>query len=660
MFFDVTPKSKASKPIIEIDRLHVLSEKLEDFDLFTDQELYEAIGSTLIFDIECYPNYFMIAFKSFTSRKVVYFELSPTSTIDYDKLEWIVWRFLLVGFNSINYDIPMLFMCLKGLSCAQLKSASDRIINEKLRPRNIESEFSIVLPTKINHIDLIEVAPLTASLKTYAGRLHCQKMQDLPFEPHLPLTQQQAEFVKHYCINDLDNTALLFLQLQDQIKLRYDLTQEYGIDLRSKSDAQIAEHVLASEVAKINGHWPRRPAILEGQTYQYQVHAFLAFATPQLQAFLATISLVNFQLDESGYLSYPKDYTIIDKCAEYLYSKTDKHKKIGFTCKVNKGVYSFALGGLHSTEEKICHKSDDEFMLIDRDVASYYPAIILNQELFPKQMGKAFLKVYRSIVERRLAAKKAKDKVTADSLKITINGSFGKLGSKYSNLYSPDLLLQVTITGQLALLMLIERIELAGIEIVSANTDGIVIKCPRKRYNELNTIVAQWEKETCFETEETRYKGLYSMNVNNYIAVKEDDKTKGKGCFSSAGLSRNPSAEICIDAVMNLLVGNTPIEDTVIRCKDVTKFLVVRNVKGGAHKNGKYLGKVVRWYHSTEETGCIQYILSGNKVPKSDGARPMMNLAPIPEDLNFDYYIKETEEMLYDIGYFKPKQRGLF
>ena len=41
------------------------------------------------------------------------------------------------------------------------------------------------------------------------------------------------------------------------------------------------------------------------------------------------------------------------------------------------------------------------------------------------------------------------------SKKIQINGSFGKLGSKYSLLYAPDLLLQTTITGQLALLMLI-------------------------------------------------------------------------------------------------------------------------------------------------------------------------------------------------------------
>lgn len=649
MFFDKpeAPKSNV-KQVPAIDRNFISSEALEPLDLFTDEELMKAAFSLLLVDIECYPNYFLIMFKQFNSNKVVYFELSPNSTINYKKLEWILWNFILVGFNSNNYDMILIYLCLKGLNCEQLKSVSDRIINEELRVRQIEAEFKVKIPEKLNHIDLIEVAPLSASLKTYAGRLHCQKMQDLPFDPALHLTEEQAKITLHYCKNDCDNTDLLLNELAQQIKLRIDMSEEYGLDLRSKSDAQIAEHVLASEVAKINRNWPRRPPLLVGQTYAFGVPGFLAWAGPILQGVLGIVAKAVFTLEPSGAFKLPEELA-------------------NLKVNIGKATYKMGIGGLHSTEEKVCHKADEETFLLDRDVASYYPSIILNQNLCPKQMGKAFIDVYRSLVERRLAAKKAGNKIEADSLKIVINGSFGKLGSKYSCLYSPDLLLQVTLTGQLALLMLIESVENVGIEVISANTDGIIIKCPKARYEELNAIIKEWENITRFETEETKYKAVYSRDVNNYIAIKEDNSAKLKGCYSEKGsalnsiLSKNPEKLICSDAVIALITKGISIEESIKNCKDIRRFIVVRNVKGGAHKNGLYLGKVVRWYYAKGETGTINYVSSGNKVPNTEGARPMMNLAPcIPEDLNFDYYINEAEEMLYDLGYYKPKQIGLF
>jgi len=646
MFFNEPEKlPKGKKQPVAVDRSFP-TPIFKPLDLYNDAELVIDSHSTFIFDVECYSNYFLAMFTNFRTGKIVYFEMSPNSTIDYKKLEWVLWNFLLVGFNSSNYDLPMLFLCLKGLSCQELKRVSDRIINEELRPRQIEQEFKVIVPTKINHIDLIEVAPLKASLKTYAGRMHCKKMQDLPYNPAMPLTQEQANILLHYCINDLENTILLFIELKEQIKLRYDMTEQYGIDLRSKSDAQIAEHVIASEVMKINGNWPRRPIILEGQSYRYAAPAFLAYATPAMQAVLDRVLATEFVVGASGAVLMPESLESLS---------------VG----IGNGIYRMGIGGLHSSEEKTMHKADEEYLLIDRDVASYYPSIIINNNLFPKQMGKAFIQVYSTIVERRLKAKAAGDKVNADSLKIVINGSFGKLGSKYSCLYSPDLMLQVTLTGQLALLMLIERIELAGISIVSANTDGIIIKCPRARYEELNQIIKQWEQVTAFYTEETKYKAVYSRDVNNYIAIKEDGTAKVKGCYSEKGsalnsrLSKNPESLICADAVTKLLVECIPIEQTITESQDITRFVCVRNVKGGAHKNAKYLGKVVRWIYAKGETGTINYVLTNNIVPKSEGARPLMDLAPV-EDLNFDYYINEANEMLYDLGYYKPKQIGLF
>ena len=284
-------------------------------------------------------------------------------------------------------------------------------------------------------------------------------------------------------------------------------------------------------------------------------------------------------------------------------------------------------------------------------MASYYPAIILNCGLKPQHMGDHFTQVYRGIVQRRLAAKHSGDKVTADSLKITINGSFGKFGSPYSALYSPVLLIQTTVTGQLALLMLIEALESEGIEVVSANTDGIVMRCPRSHLRLLDYIVWEWEHATGFETEATEYQALYSRDVNNYIAVKPDNSFKLKGVFAPAALQKNPANEICTGAVVKYLIDGTPVEDSILACRDITKFVTIRTVKGGAVKGGQYLGKAVRWYYARGETGTINYKINGYTVARSEGARPLMDLPEqFPGDVDFDWYIREAHNLLADIG----------
>jgi DNA polymerase elongation subunit (family B) len=266
-------------------------------------------------------------------------------------------------------------------------------------------------------------------------------------------------------------------------------------------------------------------------------------------------------------------------------------------------------------------------------------------------MGEHFTKVYRGIVNRRLAAKRSGDKVTADSLKITINGSFGKFGSPYSALYSPTLLIQTTVTGQLSLLMLIEALEFEGIQVVSANTDGIVIRCPRRLESLMEYIVWEWEHATNFETEATYYRALYSRDVNNYVAIKPDGGFKLKGAYAPAALQKNPTSEICSGAVVKFLIDGTPVADTIRACMDIAKFVTIRQVKGGAAKGDEYLGKAVRWYYAKGETGTINYKINGYTVARSEGARPLMQLpAQLPSDLDFDWYIAEAESILKDIG----------
>jgi DNA polymerase elongation subunit (family B) len=608
-----------------------------------------------VFDVECYRNFFLVLFKRLDTGEIIRVQKSPNRVLNRTLLLHTLQTSLLVGFNSDVYDIPMIQLALKGYSVEELKGASDDIIQRDMKYRDFAQLHDISRPAW-NHVDLKEVAPLDASLKLYGGRLYCPKLQDLPIDPEAYITPETAATIVRYCQNDLDITATLYKELEQQIQLRDEMSKVYKQDLRSRSDAQVAERVIAHEVAKINGVRPQAPKGLDGQSYKYRVPDFIQYRNPTLQKLLAVIREADFTVGYSGSIELPPEL---------------KEKAV----KVAGGTYRIGIGGLHSSETSCCHLADDNTLLVDRDVASYYPSIILNQGLYPQHLGEAFLTVYRTLVERRLAAKDAAkeakkqgDKAaaqihtsTAESLKIAINGSFGKLGSKYSVLYSPDLLIQVTITGQLSLLLLIERIEEYGIRVISANTDGIVIKCPKGRYDLLGRIIAQWEQDTGFKTDEALYRAVYSKDVNNYIAIKDDGTVKGKGLYANPWevngpnvfkLHKNPSTTIVIEAVVALLRDGIPLEDTIQDCKDIRKFTAVRKVTGGAKLRGDYLGKVVRWYYARNSRDVINYQKSGNKVPKSDNSRPLMELPDtFPTDVNYAWYIQEAKNALSNIGY---------
>lgn len=309
------------------------------------------------------------------------------------------------------------------------------------------------------------------------------------------------------------------------------------------------------------------------------------------------------------------------------------------------------IGGLHSSESSVSHHATGTTRIVDRDVTSYYPSIILNESLYPAHLGPSFLEVYRGLVERRVHAKHAGLKVMSDALKICVNGSFGKLGSKWSVLYSPDLLIQVTLTGQIALLMLIEALEEAGIKVISANTDGVVSIVPEYERKRFEFAVLLWEIATGFNTEETEYSDLYAKDVNNYIAVKPDGTTKLKGLYAPAGMSKNTTNEICVEAVIAKLTQGIDVRLTIGACHDIRKFVTIRKVNGGAKYGDELLGKAVRWYYAKGETRCIEYAANGNRVARSQGARPVMELPDrLPDDIDYDWYAAEAESILSDVG----------
>lgn len=616
------------------------------FDYFTDEELLFAgmehrltgVKHELVYDIEIYPNYFLAAFKSLTLGKIVCFEISDWQTLDAQRLLWVLENFTTITFNGNHFDIPLSALAVNGKSVEQLAHATHRIINEKEKPWMVLRSMKVKKLYNIDTIDIKEVAPLSASLKVYGGRIHSRRLQDLPFDPATKLTPEQIVVMRWYCVNDLDTTIDLYNSLKKEMDLRRQMSVKFGGDLRSKSDAQIAEAVLGWRIEEIKKARPKKPTIEVGTVYHYRVPEYLSFESDYMNYVLDVVRNTEFVVSESGDIKLPQVLK-------------DLEVKIGNTS------YTLGIGGLHSTEKSRAVFANDNHTLEDWDVESYYPRIILNQRLYPMHLGPDFLYVYEDIVDTRLAAKHAGNESTSNSLKIVINGSFGKLGSKHSILYAPDLLIQTTISGQLSLLMLIEALELRGVPVVSANTDGIVIRCPEDKQSVKHAILEWWQQRCNFKLECTAYDAVYSRDVNNYIAIKSDKKKepKVKGSFTTGDLSRNPTCDICTEAVTAYLKHGTPLQTTITQCTTVSKFVALRKVNGGAvhvtKEGNNYLGGAIRWYYSQGETGQLVYAKTGNKVAKSDGGKPLMLLPDqLPEDLNYNWYIQEAESILKQVG----------
>ena len=654
----------------------------------------------IVFDTECDGAYWLFEALDPRTNVTHVFELYDGHPLDAVGLRNLLTTHTMVSFNGIHYDMPMVTYALSGATNQQLKAANDNLIVGQMKHWEFYRAYRLNEPTSIDHIDMIEVAPGQASLKAYGGKLHTRKLQDLPFDPNSVMDDAMRAIVRDvYCPNDLQITLELFNTFQDQLALRVEMSDEYGIDLRSKSDAQIAEVVMKSIVPfKV-----QVPSIPAGTQFNYVPPDWLHFNTPYLQGILARMVSEPFTVTASGSVVASHTNRLVDWGSDQL--RLDVHgvwskKPAGWQHELVRIVetsYAMGTGGLHSTEACVTWIADDKRSLRLPDASAYYPSLIVRLGIYPPQIGPLFAVTYSGWKHTRDAAKIAKQKKKANTYKTLNNGTFGKLGSKWSIFFTPQGLLQVTLTGQLALLMLIEALESAGITVVSANTDGIVIYADRDLDWFADSVINWWESVTGFTMETTEFKMLAARDVNSYVSVTSDNELKLKGAFAppEPGASGwpNPTGQICVDAMVAYLRDGVPLADTIRACTDVRQFVYVRTVKGGGSycpvpvlpksttltamrevlgitskgdndtlraqyeqlrqqrvSQTEYLGKVVRWVYVSGSQGCI-LTPEGNLVPRTTGCRPMMELPDtLPTDIDYDWYVREAKSLLADVG----------
>ena len=318
----------------------------------------------IILDCETYANYFLVSMLDTATNKTIDFELYDNHPIDSKKLAAILRQHTTIGFNSSNYDLPVIVAALRGDNNAQIKQLSDDIINApKVWP--VLKKHKINIPASFDHIDIMPIPIGQASLKIYGGRLHAQKLQDLPIEPSAIIIASQRATLREYCHNDLQVTRILYDELKPQIALREQMSKQYDIDLRSNSDAQIAENVIKHELEAKNIDCTR-PTVKIGTKYKYTKPKHITFKSQLFNDIVAMIERTDFVVNDNGQVALPNDLLT----------------KISF----DGAEYQLGIGGIHSCESSQAVIAQDDECLFDVDVASYYPYLIIDGQYYPKHL----------------------------------------------------------------------------------------------------------------------------------------------------------------------------------------------------------------------------------------------------------------------------------
>lgn len=604
-------------------------------------ESYPVAGAT-VYDIETFPNFILFAFLE-PDGCVREFRATPDEALDASALADYTDGRLLVGFNSNHFDDHLLGLAIQGAGVDTLYQRAQAIIGGQL-PRSPGGG----LRTHPRSIDLFEVlggAARAGSLKLLAARMGCTTLQELPFDPTQALSPEQVEAVAAYCRNDLAVTSDLYRHLNGALAVRQSLSRQYAIDLRSRSDAAIAEEVLCREYERRTGFGKDRlrRMVERPKTIRYVPPKWAAaIRHPATRDWLELLEQP-ITIDEKGRPDAPH---------------------LQRTIRIAGGQYATGIGGLHSQHGTGIYREDDDFGLLDADVTSEYPSIIVQQQLHPAHLLPVFTDIVAELLNRRVSAKRAGDRETADALKIVVNSLFGKTGSLYSPLYDPAMMTAVTLTGQLALLLLIERLEDAGGEVLAANTDGVTIRYQRQSIERVRAVLRAWQDTTGLELETNAYRLFAQKDVNNYLAADGLGRIKTKGAFlNQRQLSKNVSAAVVAQAVAAWLVEGVPIADTIAQATDLRDFCYIHQSRSPVHCGEIPLGKVVRWYRSTGLT--VPFIKVGasgrrSKLPDSDGAAPAQRLpATLPDDLDRNYYVRATETLLRTLDPHPPGDRNV-
>ena len=474
----------------------------------------------------------------------------------------------------------------------------------------------------------------------------------------------------YYNKNDVFIVCEMARQKPDEVKLRYSISSAFGINVLSSARANIADKLVVKFYSDMSGLREKQFIKLRTErtrmSFNKVIFPHIKFKTKQLQDLLEDMKKVYV------YHTNKEDF-----CREIEFYGT---------------TYTLACGGIHTQDVPVILESDDNYIYKHFDYNSYYPSIVVSFDIAPEHLNKTiFVKMVKYFKDTRVKCKHTKDseelvipgvpnKISAEALKIVINSIYGKFGSELFFLYDRMAQLRVTINGQLMTMTLVEELELNGIHVISANTDGIIIKLPRDKMEIFNDITKRWNETNRMGADSEDYKAFYARDVNNYFAIwEENEEVDAKGALDPKqyikDLKKGYDMPIVAIAVFNYLYHHIPVMDTLRQHKDILDFCKTQNVGRqfnvvydtvvDGEKKTIYSQRHVRFYVST--SGVIinkEHKDLGNRSRLASGlpVQILNSLDDVPiekRNINYKYYYDEAYKIINPIKLgISPKQKG--
>ena len=652
-----------------------------------------------VYDIEVFPNVFHCTVKNSETGQLYMFEISQRK----NQLDELVQFFhtvneqhnwndlytidiqlntdkMFCGYNNLHYDNAIInyiidyynIMKYKGYRtiCRSIFNLSKVITTSS--EDNIDAWKKWKYATYFESFDLLTMLysnKLRVGLKEMQVTMQYKNVQEFVCDWRADLPEKEIDSMIEYNINDVNSTEELLNRCKKDVDLRIAIEDEYKVRVLSKDGVNIGMKILTQKYLEKTG-----------QTW---------WDIKDLRSPMSVIPLKDVILP---FIKY--DSPILQKVLSDMKQQIVSPGRKGYENKfLFEGLrYSVGVGGIHSVNDpEIIIPKEDE-MLIDIDVASLYPSMLIEYEFYPKHLGKEFLEVYRQIKNERIEAKHKGDKVKNETLKLALNGLSGNLQNEHNFCYSPFAVMQIRINGQLLLLMLAEKLTQIGCRIVQANTDGLFVLLKRDVYSKANNICREWEQLTKLTLEEDRFKAMYQYAINDYFAITEEGKVKEKGMFiTTVKLGKGLTPKIIPKAVINFFKDGVPVEDTIKGCKDIRDFLM--SEKTGKQWHVEYMNKeqqrTNRFYASTDggylwkwKGGDIEednYVWDNNIQSYKEQRKRIVNTPkqyqnmltasgvtllnylddkPIEErKINYRYYIMEAYKIIREL---KPLQLSLW
>lgn len=649
-----------------------------------------------VYDIEVFQNIFHCSVKNTETNNIYKFEISERKNqlrelVKFFKQvdKYITWgdyyttninipaNVIFCGYNNLHYDNPIINYIIEyedklmqyniPTICSSIFNLSKTITTSS--EDNIDAwkhwKYQIWFDT-FDILTMLYSNKLRVGLKEIQVTMQYPNVQEFVCDWTKLLPLEDFDSMIDYNINDIESTSELLNRCKKDVDLRIAIEDEYGVRVLSKDGVNIGMKILTQKYLEKTGlTW---------------------WDIKDLRSPMSVIPLKDVILP---FIKY--DSPILQRVLEDMKNQIVSPGRKGYENKFvfNNLRYSVGVGGIHSVNSpEIIIPKDDE-MLIDIDVASLYPSMLIEYEFYPKHLGKEFLEVYKQIKDERIEAKHNGDKVKNETLKLALNGLSGNLQNEHNFCYSPFAVMQIRINGQLLLLMLAEKLTQIGCRIVQANTDGLFVLLKKDVYSKVNSICREWEQLTKLTLEEDRFKAMYQYAINDYFAITEDNKVKEKGMFiTTVKLGKGLTPKIIPKAVISFFKDGIPVEDTIKNCTDIRDFLMSektgkqwhveymneeqqRTNRFYASTNGGYLWKWKDTGHKEGEIITYTEPYVGERKYKAS-ARQYQNMLTASgvtllnkfddksieeRKINYRYYIMEAYKIIRDL---KPLQLSLW